>query len=146
MNAVKRVEAGFYVPDICCELGISAARFYKWRAKYDGMDVPKKELEDGHGVKAVSDQSCRQDGMTGRLHQFRQSAVEMVSPENPIAEVAHSLGIGYSTSDKWVRAHRRQTGQLAALNQEQKRIRELERQVAHLQEVNDTLKRPPSTG
>jgi transposase len=73
--------------------------------------------------------------------QFRQSAVEMVSPENPIAEVAHSLGIGYSTLDKWVRAHRRQTGQLAALNQEQKRIRELERQVAHLQEVNDILKK-----
>ena len=57
--------------------------------------------------------------------QFRQSAVEMVSPEHPIAEAAHSLGIGHSTSDKWVRAHRRQTVQLAALNQEQKRIREL---------------------
>ena len=77
--------------------------------------------------------------------QFRQSAVEMVSPENPIAEVAHSLGIGYSTLDKWVRAHRRQTGQSAALNQEQKRIRELGRQVKHLQEVNDILKRPPCT-
>ena len=50
--------------------------------------------------------------------QFRQSAVEMVSPEHPIAEVAHSLGIGYPTLDKWVRAHRRQTGQLAALNAE----------------------------
>ena len=57
----------------------------------------------------------------------------MVSPEHPIAELAHSLGIGYSTLDKWVRAHRRQTGQFAALNQEQKRIRELEHQVAHLQ-------------
>jgi transposase-like protein len=32
-------------------------------------------------------------------------------------------------------------GQLAALNQEQKRIRELERQVANLQEVNDILKK-----
>jgi transposase-like protein len=32
-------------------------------------------------------------------------------------------------------------GQLAALNQEQKRIRELEPQVAHLQEVNDILKK-----
>ncbi|MDC0113053.1 transposase [Burkholderiaceae bacterium] len=73
--------------------------------------------------------------------QFRQSAVEIVSPEHPIAEVAHSLGIGHSTSDKWVHAHRRQAGQLAALNQEQKRIRELERQVAHLQEVNDILKK-----
>ena len=39
MDAVKRVEAGFAVPDICQELGISTATFYKWRAKYGGMDV-----------------------------------------------------------------------------------------------------------
>jgi putative transposase len=39
MDAVKRVEAGFAVPDICRELGISTATFYKWRAKYGGMDV-----------------------------------------------------------------------------------------------------------
>ena len=39
MDAVKRVEAGFTVPDICRELGISTATFYKWRAKYGGMDV-----------------------------------------------------------------------------------------------------------
>ena len=34
MDAVKRVEAGFGVPDICREKGISTATFYKWRAKY----------------------------------------------------------------------------------------------------------------
>lgn len=73
--------------------------------------------------------------------QFKQSAVQLVTPEHCIAEVAQRLGIGHSTLDKWVRAHRRQTGQLAALNQEQRRIRELERQVAHLQEVNDILKK-----
>ena len=39
MDAVKRVEAGFGVSDICRELGISTATFYKWRAKYGGMDV-----------------------------------------------------------------------------------------------------------
>ena len=39
MDAVKRVEAGFGVPDICREMGISTATFYKWRAKYGGMDV-----------------------------------------------------------------------------------------------------------
>jgi putative transposase len=50
MDAVKRVEAGFSVPDICRELGISTATFYKWRAKYGGMDVSMmsrmKELEE----------------------------------------------------------------------------------------------------
>ena len=50
MDAVKRVEAGLAVPDICRELGISTATFYKWRAKYGGMDVAMiarmKELEE----------------------------------------------------------------------------------------------------
>jgi putative transposase len=50
MDAVKRVEAGFAVPDICRELGVSTATFYKWRAKYGGMDVSMmarmKELEE----------------------------------------------------------------------------------------------------
>ena len=73
--------------------------------------------------------------------QFRQEAVPLVSTERPIKEVASQLGIGYSTLDKWVRVHRRRTGQLAALTQEQRRIRELERQVAHLQEVNEVLKK-----
>jgi transposase-like protein len=34
MDAVKRVEAGFAVPDICRELGVGTATFYNWRAKY----------------------------------------------------------------------------------------------------------------
>ena len=39
IDAVKRVESDVGVPDICRELGVSSATFYKWRAKYGGMDV-----------------------------------------------------------------------------------------------------------
>jgi putative transposase len=50
MAALKRVKAGLLVPDICWELGISTATFYKWRAKFGGMDTSMmtrmKELED----------------------------------------------------------------------------------------------------
>ena len=50
MDALKRVEAGIAVPDLCRELGISSATFYKWRAKYGGMDTSMmarmKELEE----------------------------------------------------------------------------------------------------
>jgi putative transposase len=50
LDAVKRVEAGIGVADICRELGISIATFYKWRAKYGCMDVSMmsrmKELEE----------------------------------------------------------------------------------------------------
>ena len=49
MEALKRVEARLSVPEICRELGISSATFYKWRSKYGGMDTPMisrmKELE-----------------------------------------------------------------------------------------------------
>ena len=49
MEALKRVDAGLAVPEICRELGISTATFYKWPAKYGGMDTSMmarlKELE-----------------------------------------------------------------------------------------------------
>ena len=49
MDAHKRVEAGLTVPDLCREVGISTATFYKWRAKFGGMDTSMmarlKELE-----------------------------------------------------------------------------------------------------
>ncbi len=50
MAVLKRSEAGETVPELCRELGISSATFYKWRSKFGGMDVPMmarmKELED----------------------------------------------------------------------------------------------------
>ena len=39
MDALKRVEAGVAVPELCREVGISSATFYKWRAKFGGMDT-----------------------------------------------------------------------------------------------------------
>ena len=39
VDALKRVEAGLPVPELCREMGISSAAFYKWRAKYGGMDA-----------------------------------------------------------------------------------------------------------
>lgn len=49
-NILKQAEAGISVVDICREHGIGNATFYKWRAKYGGMDASMmkrlKELED----------------------------------------------------------------------------------------------------
>ena len=46
---LKQNEAGVHVPDLCREHGMSSAQFYKWRAKYGGMDTSMmkrlKELE-----------------------------------------------------------------------------------------------------
>ena len=50
MDALKRVESGLPVPELCRDMGISTATFYKWRAKYGGMDTSMmarmKELEE----------------------------------------------------------------------------------------------------
>lgn len=47
---LKRQDAGISVKDICREAGISDQTFYKWKAKYGGMDVSQlkrvKELEE----------------------------------------------------------------------------------------------------
>lgn len=46
---IKQAEAGLPIKDLCRTGGFSDATFYKWRAKYGGMDVPDarrlRELE-----------------------------------------------------------------------------------------------------
>ena len=39
MAALQRAEAGTPLPDLYREHGVSTATFYKWRAKFGGMDV-----------------------------------------------------------------------------------------------------------
>ena len=50
MGILKQAEAGTPVPELCREHGMSSATFYKWRAKYGGMDASLmarfKELEE----------------------------------------------------------------------------------------------------
>ena len=50
LNILKQTEAGTPVPALCREHGMSSATFYKWRAKYGGMDASLmarlKELEE----------------------------------------------------------------------------------------------------
>jgi putative transposase len=47
---LKQAEGGSPVPELCREHGISNATFYKWRAKFGGMDASlmarMKELEE----------------------------------------------------------------------------------------------------
>jgi putative transposase len=52
---LKQAEAGTPVPELCREHGMSSATFYKWRAKYGGMDaslMAQKEMWEGKGVRS----------------------------------------------------------------------------------------------
>ena len=50
VKAIQEHEAGKDAKDICRELGITTASFYKWRQRYGGLDVNDlkriKELEE----------------------------------------------------------------------------------------------------
>jgi putative transposase len=50
VKAINEHEQGKDAKEICRELGITPASFYKWRQRYGGMDVNElkrvKELED----------------------------------------------------------------------------------------------------
>lgn len=55
---VKQAEAGRPVPELCRKHGISSATFYKWRAKFGGMDASLmarlKELDGRYHPKAAA--------------------------------------------------------------------------------------------
>ena len=48
--ALKEVDAGTKVADVCRRLGVTEQTFYRWKAKFGGMDVSEakrlKQLED----------------------------------------------------------------------------------------------------
>jgi putative transposase len=50
MGILRQADSGVPVAALCREHGMSAASFYKWRAKYGGMDASMmrrlKEFED----------------------------------------------------------------------------------------------------
>jgi Transposase. len=59
--ALKEAQSGISVNDICRKYGVSAASYYKWKAKYSGMsstDLRRSrelELENRRLRKAVAD-------------------------------------------------------------------------------------------
>jgi putative transposase len=51
---VKEQEAGAKTADVCRKHGISDATFYKWKAKYGGLEVP-----EARRLKALEDENAR---------------------------------------------------------------------------------------
>jgi putative transposase len=51
---LQEQEAGAKTADVCRKHGVSAATFYKWKAKYGGMEV-----SDARRLKALEDENSR---------------------------------------------------------------------------------------
>jgi transposase len=77
--------------------------------------------------------------------QKRQDSVAyaLAHPELSIKTIAADLGLGYSTLDKWVRQVRLSglTGAQRQLTPDQLRIKQLEKEIVHLREVNEIVKK-----
>ena len=51
---LKEQEAGLGTTDLCRKHGISSATFYKWKAKYGGLEV-----SDARRLKALEDENSK---------------------------------------------------------------------------------------
>lgn len=55
---LKEAETGVPVPELCRKHEMSSATFYKWRAKYGGMDVSMMKR-----LKALEEENARRKRM-----------------------------------------------------------------------------------
>lgn len=77
LSILKQAESGVPVPELCREHGMSSATFYKWRAKFGGMDASMmarlKELEEeNRRLKKMYAEECikaeiRKEALEGKL-------------------------------------------------------------------------------
>jgi len=54
IGILRQQEAGAATGDVCRQHGISSATFYKWKAKFGGMDV-----SDAKRLKALEDENAK---------------------------------------------------------------------------------------
>lgn len=54
IGILREQEAGVATADVCRKYGISSATFFKWKAKFGGMDV-----SDARKLKALEDENAK---------------------------------------------------------------------------------------
>jgi putative transposase len=54
IGILREQEAGAKTVDVCRKHGVSGATFYKWKAKYGGLDV-----SDAKRLKALEDENAK---------------------------------------------------------------------------------------
>lgn len=74
LSILKQAQAGTPITELCREHGMSAASFYKWRAKFGGMDtsmmkrLKELEAENARLKKMYAEEKLKSD--------IRQKALE----------------------------------------------------------------------
>lgn len=62
IGILREQEAGIPVADLCRKHGLSSPTFYKWKAKYGGMDV-----SEARRLKALEDENAKLKRMLADL-------------------------------------------------------------------------------
>jgi putative transposase len=71
---LKQNESGISVQDLCREHGVSSASFYKWRAKFGGMDASlMKEMKELRAENARLKKMYAEERLKAEI---RQEALE----------------------------------------------------------------------
>src|SRR5690554_2234624 len=82
LSVLKQAENGIPVPELCREHGISSATFYKWRAKFGGMDASMmarlKELEE-------------ENRRLKKMHAEERLKADILKCKYPIAQIPNAL-------------------------------------------------------
>jgi len=74
LTILKQNEAGVSVQDLCREHGMSSASFYKWRAKFGGMDASlMKEMKELRAENARLKKMYAEERLKAEI---RQEALE----------------------------------------------------------------------
>lgn len=63
IRILKEQEAGVRTGDICRRHGIAESTFYKWKAKYGGM-----EISDAKRLKSLEDENRRLKSLLAEAH------------------------------------------------------------------------------
>ena len=89
IGMLKEQEAGAKTADVCRKHGISSATFYKFKARYGGMDV-----SDARRLKALEDENARLKKLLAEQMLddaiLQDVAAKMATPDARRKAVAHA--------------------------------------------------------
>ena len=63
IRALKEVDAGAKVDEVCRRLGVTQTTFYRWKSKFGGMEVSEAKR-----LKTLEDQEQPAEAVAGRRH------------------------------------------------------------------------------
>ena len=104
IGILREQEAGVKTADVCRKHGISSATFYKWKAKYGGVEV-----SDAKRLKALEDENAKLKKLlvgsrTGQGDAQGDRLKKMVTPAARREVVAH-LRLAFEVSERGANTH-----------------------------------------